>query len=341
MNISIIIPAYNCSKNLPTMIDSIDRSGLRPFEIIVVDDGSKDDTVSVLANMASQYPGLRIVRQENRGVSAARNHGLSEAKGDYVLFVDADDSFEPDSLSDAIGILESEKPDMLLFGSSFDYYCGGSMYRRDVVGCDKSGSMDPKTIGEKFEELFKSNLLSPVWNKLIRRELILSDGISFREDMIEMEDYIFSVHCLSRCTKICLLNRSVYHYRQAEDERGTFNRLWRINSLSEYMKPFYEASNWFGPNFDAQESVHKVADEIYNMLFHEQLRFASCAQICAAAEDMLSGEHSEVIADKDPWLYGKLLKRQYPVAWCDRKLKRIKHKAAVKAKCFLMKRRRI
>lgn len=332
MKISVIIPVFNCAGYLDAVIDSILRSGLDVCEIITVNDGSTDDTGLVLQKLSDRFPIIKVVEQENKGVSSARNKGIQEAKGDYLLFVDADDSLEEGSLAEANGILEAEHPDMLLFGMWFDYYHHGRLYRSDEIVFPKCGSMDKEEARNIFEELFQHNMLSPVWNKLIRRELLTANGISFMENMIEMEDYLFSVRCLSECSKIYVMNRAAYHYRQAENERGTYNRLWRIDSLSGYIEPFYEAAEWLGSFAGGQEKALCVADRIYSMLFHEQLRFASLGRIRIAAKDMLSGAHSGAIEAADPGLYGKLKNKRYACVWLRCISGRARHWAAVKLK---------
>ena len=332
MKYSIILPVYNGSQYLAHTVESICGSGLTDFEILIVNDGSTDDTEKTALQIAERCSDLRVIRQENSGVSAARNRGVQEATGDYILFVDADDSLEPDGLKGVDEVLVAYDPDMLLFGLFFDYYHRGRLYRSDPLCCPMRGSMTRKEWGTELETLFRSNMLSPVWNKLIRRDLILSNDIRFREDMIEMEDYLFSAECLAHSDRIYLLDRAVYHYRQAEDERGTFNRLWKIRSLSEYMTPFYAVAKSPDAAEGLSEPLSRIADRIYSMLFREQLRFASRKQIRLAAEDMLSGKYADTIKQSDSVLYAKLKKRQYTRVWCERILRRMRHWAAVRVK---------
>ena len=115
-------------------------------------------------------------------------------------------------------------------------------------------------------------------------------------------------------------------YRQAENERGTYNRLWRIKSLSDYVRPFYDAAQLFGS--EAPEIV-RIADQIYSVLFCEQIRFASVRQIRLAAEDMLSGCRRHVIERLNPRLYQDLKNKKYLYVWVKRTVSRIRHRAAV------------
>lgn len=332
MKYSFILPVYNCDRFLAHAVESIQSAGLTDFEILLVDDGSTDGTEETVRKIAEHVPGLRMVRQVNKGVSAARNRGILEASGDYLLFVDADDSLEAGSLAGVDELIEAERPDMLLFGMSFDYYLRGRLYRSEACGCPKSGCMCAEEWGSELEALFRANMLSPVWNKIIRRDLILAGGVRFREDMIEMEDYLFSADCLSHCDRIYLLDKTVYHYRQAEDERGTFNRLWRIGSLSRYMKPFYDSAQSLDAMPGVSGKASGIADQIYSMLFREKLRFASVRQIRIAAEDMLSGKRSEVIERSAPGLYRELKEGRCFRVWRERALRRVRHWAAVRVK---------
>lgn len=335
MTISVIIPAYNCSGTLKNVLDSIESSGLRTLEILIVNDGSTDDTGTIAKQLASSFEGMRVIDQPNGGVSAARNRGVHEAIGDYVFFVDADDSLVPDSLAGVNSIIDAEHPDMLLFGMCFDYYKHGRMYRCDTLSCPMSGNMEPSEWGKAFDTLFDYNLLSPVWNKLIRRSLILDNKIEFREDMIEMEDYLFSAQCLLHSEQIYVLDKVVYRYRQSENERNTFNRLRKINSLSDYMRPFYEIAEALETRF-SKSSINcnavDVSDRIYSSLFNEQLRYASPKQIRCAARDMQKGPYAHVIKRRSPKLYDKLRKRQYVRVWCERALRRARHQLAVQVK---------
>ena len=335
MTVSVIIPAFNCSQTLENTVKSLLESGLDAFEVLIINDGSSDHTEEAALRLQNRYPNVRVISQPNRGVSATRNRGIREAKGDYLYFVDADDSLVSGTLADVNMILNGEQPDMLLFGLSFDYYKHNERYRSDVLVYPTKGIMAPTEWGSAYADLFAKNMLSPVWNKLIRRDLIRGHDLAFREDMIEMEDYLFSAECLLFCDRIYLMDKVVYRYRQAENERATFNRLWRIHSLSEYIQPFYEIAEALEGRFsklDIACCAKKVSDRIYSTLFYEQLRFASISQIAQAAGDMFSGRYASVIEQRNPNLYQNLKKKKYVRVWLRRVYSRARHFAAVQVK---------
>ena len=112
MSLSVIIPAYNAAASLAGCLDSVSGFGA---EVVVVDDGSEDGTVDVV----SGYPGTVLVRQENRGVSAARNAGMAVASGDFLVFVDADDTVFPQALDRLGAVLGSLSSYLVSCGSVF------------------------------------------------------------------------------------------------------------------------------------------------------------------------------------------------------------------------------
>ena len=212
MTISIVIPAFNCSGSLKSVVTSILASGLCPLEILIVNDGSSDDTGVIAKQLESSFDGVRVIDQPNKGVSAARNRGIHEAVGNYVFFVDADDSLVPDSLSDVNEIIDREHPDMVLFGMCFDYYTHGRIYRSDTLSYPTSGIMEPAEWGKNFEALYACNMLSPVWNKLIRRQFMLDEQISFQAQQ-HINDVLASLLVLSLAKRITICNKRLVYYR--------------------------------------------------------------------------------------------------------------------------------
>ena len=227
MIFSVVIPCYNCVKTLEATVNSIRACGLTDYEILLVDDGASDGTAKLCDTLCVRYPELRCVHQENAGVSAARNRGIDEAQGEYLWFVDADDTVDDGALSRAADTIARQQPDMLLFGMSFDYYHHGKLYRRDELISPCAGSLSLEQLKESFQEFYNCNALTPVWNKLYRRKLLLNSGVRFHEDMILMEDFLFVLELLPYCKNIYSLPEAIYRYRQAEDEKGAYRRLLR------------------------------------------------------------------------------------------------------------------
>ncbi len=272
MTFSVVIPCYNCVKTLEATVNSICASGLSDYELLLVDDGSTDGTAALCDELCTRHPELRCIHQSNAGVSAARNRGLDEAQGDYLWFVDADDTVDDGALSHAVDITLRQQPDLMIFGMSFDYYHRGRLYSRRRLVPHFDGMLTPEKLKARFQEFYACNALTPVWNKLYRRKKLLESGVRFHEDMTLLEDFLFVLELLPFCRSIYSLPETVYRYRQAEDERGAYRRLKGISDLAGYMQPFEQSMRALGIS-------EKEAAGIYKMLLRQKLYYAPLSEI--------------------------------------------------------------
>ena len=179
MKLSIIIPIYNVEAYLSGCLDSVLDPGLRDYEIIAVNDGSTDGSARIARDYAARYPDLiRLVEQSNGGLGCARNTGLAHARGDYVLFLDSDDSLAPGALPEILEALERDC-DVIVF---------------DFTSVDEQGGVLSETSGSGGPGVFsladypRQLLEAPnAWNKLWRRSLFTESGIRF-PDRLWFED---------------------------------------------------------------------------------------------------------------------------------------------------------
>ena len=198
--ISVIIPAYNAEQTIGRCIDSICQSTYKNIEIICVDDGSKDNTYQII----SDYPDNRIVliKQENRGVSVARNTGIEASNGEYISFVDADDMVGKTMLSELYKII-TRGSDIDIVGCSFSSYLGNlDNGEQKSVGVIK----DAERVFNDF--YFKTYS----WGKLYRRESI--GDLRFAEGIGVGEDKIFLTELKNRCRKAGIIDLKMYYYYQ-------------------------------------------------------------------------------------------------------------------------------
>lgn len=313
MIFSVIIPCYNCVKTLEATVNSIRVCGLSDYEILLIDDGSNDGTAELCDRLCGKNEGIRCVHQSNKGVSAARNRGIDEARGEYIWFVDSDDTVDEDSLRGVLKTALLKKPDMLLFGMSFDYYNHGKMYLRETLNPPSEGSVTLGELKQTFAEYYNSNSLTTACNKLFRSDLLKKHGTRFREDMFLMEDYLFVLELLPFCKEIYFLRKPIYRYRQAEDERSAYRRLQRIENLAEYMQPFEQGLNTLGIPCEHVENL-------YSMLLKQRMYYASFSEIRSLVAQHNRGKYCR-------------LKQPHPlkIYLCNR-LVQIRHKLAVAVK---------
>lgn len=205
MRISLIIPVYNAEASLPEMLRSLSAQRFCDFDVIFVDDGSTDRTPEILQDFAADSGILcRIVRQENRGVAAARNQGLAAATGDYVGFVDADDRLESDALEKASRVLTSADGVTDIVG--WDW----------TLGFEKNGrymrQADYTTPLQALQNLMGGTMRWNLWLFLIRRDLLVRHDIRFINGANMGEDMQCMIKAFCAADRVVQLHAPLYRY---------------------------------------------------------------------------------------------------------------------------------
>ena len=336
MLVSVIIPAFNCEKSIKLTVHSIVSSGLTDYEIVIVNDGSTDNTAAICNSLCAKYSFIKYSEQENSGVSAARNRGINIATGEYIMFFDADDTAEENIFSECVDIIRNQKPDILVYGMSFDYYKNGKCYRRDKLVPEQTGKLNKTKIKAEFESLYSTNSLSSACNKIYRRDLISDNNILFNTKYFLMEDFLFSLECLKVCENIYCLPKALYCYKLSENEKNAFNRLKRIDDLCEYVFPFKIAID----ELDVGEAGNSVFNRFFCMLLSQQMYYASEKEIEKFAEALKKNTiYNEIKQGEIPDIYKGLLKdiedsRYLKIRLLNLKTQ-VRHKVAVAVKSIL------
>lgn len=206
---SVVIPIYNVESYLGACIDSVlAQDAAADYEIILIDDGSPDGSGVICDRYAQEYPQIRVLHDTNHGVSHARNTGLEMAQGEYVLFLDADDLWEP-GMFGAVEQLTEKKADLILFGHNCLYENGTKVM----------WSLQLKSDGESGEaylyRLFENNLVPYFypWCYLYRREFLNAHKIRFREDLKVSEDFEFNMRVFAAAKHLECTPAALYQYR--------------------------------------------------------------------------------------------------------------------------------
>ncbi|QEP43570.1 glycosyltransferase [Ectothiorhodospiraceae bacterium BW-2] len=203
--ISVIVPVYNVESYLPACLDSIVCQTYFNIEVLLIDDGSTDNSSLICDEYSGRYSFVRAFHKKNEGVSIARNFGIEQARGEYIGFVDGDDYIEKNMYT---SLLEPMKNDNDIDVS----VCG--FYINKENGCrqfDNEIIMDAET---GLIELFELNGFQGfVFNKLFRSSLIKENNILFSDDIYICEDQLFCYKYFSCSKKIIYLNRFYYNYR--------------------------------------------------------------------------------------------------------------------------------
>lgn len=229
--VSVIVPIYNSEKYISECIESILNQTYENFELILIDDGSKDSSGDICKKYEYQDKRVRYIYKENGGVSSARNYGISCAKGDYIVFVDSDD------------IVKSEILEILLKNNCDFSMCGYELYD-DISNTVSIQFSCPQLCGS-MHELFQNirDYLSPPYLlgpcfKLFRKSIVTENGVIFPPELSYGEDAIFVLEYLAYCKTVSISSYIGYSYRKhgSESLSGRFliNKIdinYRINNL--------------------------------------------------------------------------------------------------------------
>lgn len=202
--VSVIVPVYNVSAYLPQCLDSILGQDYEKLEVILIDDGSPDDSGAICDRYARKDSRIRVIHQKNAGAAAAKNAGLRIATGEYLSFVDSDDYLEPGVYRYLVDILKENEADVVrcAFRNVYRSRTEDNLYEpgRRVV--------DGITFLRSFATDWTCGLL---WNKLYRRELF--DGIFFEEGH-KIDDEYFTYRGIMNARKVVYDDRVIYNYRK-------------------------------------------------------------------------------------------------------------------------------
>ncbi len=211
--VSIIIPAWNTGDTIRHIASSVLAQPFRDFELILVDDGSTDDTLSVLRAIAKTDSRVRVFTKQNGGPSSARNLGLERAMGEYIQFYDADDDIDSDALTTVMQHA-SKGTDIIISGWQID---------RQISNTELIKNFDrflppPQVVDSNLNEyvirsLGNSGTLYNLWNKLFRTEIIREHHLHFREDLRFGEDLLFALEYLRHSKRIHIIPNITYHYK--------------------------------------------------------------------------------------------------------------------------------
>lgn len=225
MDLSIIIPVYNINNYIIRCLDScIDQDYDIPlYEILIIDDGSTDNTSQYIQKYIDAHPrhNIRLIHQNNKGISIARNVGIQYTTGKYIWFVDGDDFIEPYSIKKLITTSLKDNLDVLWF--KYEEFT-----EKDKKIIETTSYPFGETISGQDFFLSKYNGYHAVWLFLIKREYIIKNKLFFKEGIIACEDLLFTPIAICLANKIAYIDIIAYHYMIRESSISH-----KINSLSK------------------------------------------------------------------------------------------------------------
>lgn len=247
---SFIIPAYNSEKYIEKCIISIISQNIENYEIIVINDGSSDNTLSIVEKIKKEHSEIHIINQKNYGVSYSRNVGLKKAIGDYILFVDSDDFIEKDSLSDIEKIIQKyHNPDIIKFSYYLINKYNKKLYNYSVT---RNAIIEKKDYIEKIyphiiDTFDLSGVCSTLFSKKIIKNLYFNSKIKYGEDMLFMNQ------ALKNSDTIVFSDITMYnYYENINSATNVIDYKKNIKQISDNLFVFNYINDLLGLNQESQ-----------------------------------------------------------------------------------------
>lgn len=247
--VSIIIPCYNVGGYVEKCIRTICDQTYKNLQIIPVNDGSKDNTLDILNALAAVDSRIEIINKENAGVSEARNSGLSQANGEYVVFVDGDDYLAPDYVDYML---------MLVSAGSCDMAISKNCFTKENEEQTEGESIDLLSPEKATALLLSPRVIVGCWNKIFRKSFIDKYVLNFQSNLYYGEGLYFITRAAQLANNVCVGTRKVYYYRRNNEASATSK--FNINKYYNGEKSLDKIKNDMilsDPQIDLMMSLHK------------------------------------------------------------------------------------
>ncbi len=247
--ISLIIPVYNVQDYLYKALNSVVCQTLKNIEVIIVNDGSTDNSLEIIEQFAKQNPHFKIINQKNAGLSAARNAGLKISKGDYIAFMDSDDFIEPDFLECLYNAAVKNKADIVY--CNFNFYYPKSDFRLYMpFTCMPGVYSNSKALKKLIMDLGMHYF---AWNKLCKRELFFDNDIRFYD--MYFEDIATSPRLFYHANKIVVLGKALYNYT---NRNGSILNSTNIKKINDFIRSLGVMRNFFEGHHDYKKYKRRL-----------------------------------------------------------------------------------
>lgn len=221
VSVSLIVPVFNAEEYLPQFFACLDAQVLRDFEVVIVDDGSSDGSLVLLENYAALHENVVLIRQGNKGAGAARNVALEQARGEYVVFIDADDVFSPIYLSSVYVKAKQESADIVVLGVLV--ISDGTSITSYPRVCDTPGLRGRNIFSwrDAPERVLSLSGMQATWSRMYRRSFLLEKNLLYPE-VATNNDWPFSVLAILQAERIAWLRETPYiHVRRLDNDSIT------------------------------------------------------------------------------------------------------------------------
>ena len=229
--ISVIVPVYNVENYLSECLESILNQTFHDFEIICVNDGATDNSYDILKDYAQKYENIKVINQENKGLSGARNTGIEAANGDYLAFIDSDDLVKEDFLEKLYNKAIETDADITVGNV---YYLQNNELSNENYISKRISKIAKRKLLTKKDKIVLSEI-PVVWNKLYKRYFFTEYGVRFYEGL-KFEDIPFSFIVFALSNKIAINEQACYYYRK--NDSSIMSKAYTTQSMFDIIKIF-------------------------------------------------------------------------------------------------------
>lgn len=289
--VSIIIPVYNAEKSIATTVESLIKQSYTDIEIIIINDGSIDNSGAVCNEIAKKDNRIRVIHIENNGVSNARNEGLRNSKGEFLTFVDADDTIDFNMVATFVKTMNEHKVDLVISQFERQMILTNRIVKSDMK---YSGLYEKKEFTEKvLSDYFgknQNNFITSCWGKLFRTKILKEQRINFDTNLKYGEDTLFTFDYIMNAEKFFVLS-DYYPYKYVIHENSTSSKIEKNRyQRRKYMVEKYKKI--LGENYKPEYNkiyLYIGLDCFYNL---SRLKYLE-------NKDFLHKAISEIIKDKN------------------------------------------
>ncbi len=259
---SLIVPVYNVERYLEQCLESIVHQSFRNYELILINDGSTDTSLSICQRYADSHPNIKIINQDNSGVSIARNNGIKASKGNYIWFVDSDDYIADNALQILFDHLIHTDVEMLGF-SNYHYHEDENVIKENLFNGNTT-ALTPKSFFDKgyvFE--------TAPWIMVIKNAFLKENNLLFDPDLIIYEDNLFMMNCLSKSKLIQYIDALLYYYRIRNNSLTAMNKVESVSlkGYIELLKFNIKASRTSDIQDYWNTNIYQYLNNVYHIYF--------------------------------------------------------------------------
>ncbi len=269
MDLSIIIPAYNVQDYIRRCLDSVSCfPETLHMECLIIDDGSTDLTPAIVEQCSSIDSRLRLISQKNAGVSAARNRGLQEAQGQYIMFLDADDYLAKGAYEHICQVIRDENAEFAAFGYMTLY--GDGRFIPQPLPIREEVSHD---LAEGNRLMYADSVFNTCWGKLFLQRIIHENKLTFRMDLPIGEDFLFVAQYYSLCRTIYMSQYCLLYYLQRS---GSAMRSYSMEKRLEFTEILYTYNKDIVRQYKDDGLYEQMSVYYVKVLTNLMLEYARC-----------------------------------------------------------------